>query len=140
MYTFPHYFVQHAIHVCILRIYTTNRTRLCVSISYTVRVNHPTKPAADHWRRRWVSLGYWRLKYIIHHIYIHSLMLYYTYYTNEGKKLTSSRLIRGLNGTRLGIPCNKLYKLPVYNVYNIYIFIHEHYTQRDYRTVYAETL
>lgn len=70
IYTFPHYFVQHAIHVCTLRIYTTNRTRLCVSISYTVRVNHPTKPAADHWRRRWVSSGYWRLKYIIHHIYI----------------------------------------------------------------------
>lgn len=66
-------------------------------------------------------------------------MLYYTYYTDEGKK-TTSRLIRGLNGTRLGIPCNKLYKLPVYNVYNIYIYTYEHYTQRDYRTVYAKTL
>lgn len=29
---FPHYFVQHAIHVCILRIYTTNRTRLRVCV------------------------------------------------------------------------------------------------------------
>jgi len=60
--------------------------------------------------------------------HIHGLMLYYVYiilYTNEGKKPTS-RLIRGLNGTRRGIPCNKLYKLPMYNVYIL-------------RTLYVET-